>query len=111
MRRQVQPAQVRCLDVTSPENQCPAGACSKHLFRGPQCIAGIGRSYKRHLVQRETDVSEPQSVWNVRWLKQHNWPHNCGQCRLEQAEFAHARLLHQQIDKRTRGPAAARQFA
>jgi hypothetical protein len=47
----------------------------------------------------------------MRWLHECNWPNSSrAEGRSQQSQFAHAGLLHQQVDKCDDGPATAGQF-
>ncbi|ALP62543.1 hypothetical protein A9O66_14910 [Paraburkholderia caribensis] len=53
-----------------PQDDCAASAGAQNLLGGPEGIRAFGRFDLQQPVEREPDVIEAQSIWNMRRLDQ-----------------------------------------
>lgn len=94
-----------------PEDQRTATSRAQYLFRRPQCVRRFLGLDQHDLLERQTDVAEPEAVRHMRRLQQRNAAApQPTQRRPQQTQLAHPGLLDHQVDQRAYGPAAPRQF-
>lgn len=97
------------LEHTGSKKRAPRSFPPQNLFNRPERVRCLRCFDVKHVVERQADVAEPETLGRMRRLYECDGPLACpAQRGTQQPEFANARVLHQQVHQRTHRPSAAR---
>jgi hypothetical protein len=111
--RNRQPAQLLVPGVAKPREQRMAGPCAQHLLRRPQRIAPARRAHHRQMREIDARGSEGRGIRQVRRREPYDAlsrPGQGSQRRQHELQLTDPFLQAEQLGKRARRPATARQF-